>query len=138
MPRLMAALDSDDVSDFETPFGVPAIPEDAPVAGDASPVSASALFVPLSPDLRNDAADRAPVSTSEGAVGRDGAGSVSSVGSRSKAGLLPVRSKTYHCYLVASLKKGSSAHYIGFAVHPQRRLRQHNGEVGGLDQTGTA
>eukprot|EP00947_MAST-08B_sp_MAST-8B-sp1_P002244 g2244.t1 len=39
-------------------------------------------------------------------------------------------SSSFHCYLLRSLSPGhSGSTYIGFTVHPQRRIRQHNGEL---------
>jgi len=43
----------------------------------------------------------------------------------------------YCCYLLTSLNEKYQNHtYIGFTVHPQRRIRQHNGEIeGGAKKT---
>ena len=38
--------------------------------------------------------------------------------------------KYFHCYLLRSLSPGHpGSTYIGFTVHPTRRIRQHNGEI---------
>ena len=38
--------------------------------------------------------------------------------------------KYFHCYLLRSLAPGHpGSTYIGFTVHPTRRIRQHNGEI---------
>ena len=48
------------------------------------------------------------------------------------AGKRSTVSKHFMCYLLRSLNpKHPRSTYIGFAVHPKRRIRQHNGEIKG-------